>query len=295
MTAQNMKKIRIITGPTASGKTRRTIDLAKSINGEIINCDSLQVYKDLKILTSFPTSDEMAEVKHKLFGYLEYYQKTSAVEWSKLAAIEIEKTSNSGKVPIIVGGTGLYIKTLIDGISPIPEVSQENRQRTNELASRDFEQLCEILYKLDPELIKSLPKSKHHQLIRAYEIFLETGKSIRHFWDLPTQKFIDEAEFEIELVNCDRAELYNRIEKRFDEMIQNGAIDEVSALLGKIDNPNHEEIFQNYPIFKAIGAKEIALYLDGFYSFEQMRELSIKNSKHYAKRQITWFRHQIDI
>ena len=163
-------KVKVIVGATASGKTKRALDVAKFCNGEIINCDSLQVYNELKILTALPTEEEMGMVKHKLFGYLNYDQKTSSVDWAKLAANEIQETISSGKTPIIVGGTGLYIKTLIEGVSPMPTISAKNRQKAGEMSDQNFNGMCEELYALDPNLRNILPKSMHHQLVRAYEI-----------------------------------------------------------------------------------------------------------------------------
>ncbi len=288
-----MNKVKVIVGATASGKTKRAIELAKTCNGEIINCDSLQVYKDLKILTAFPPDDEIAQVKHKLFGYLDYDQKSSAVEWAKLASAEIKNTLSSEKTPIIVGGTGFYVKTLVEGISPMPEISDENRKKAEMFSRQDFNGMCDVLYTFDPDLKNLLPMSMHHQLTRVYEILLETGNSIKYFWTLPKIKFIENIEFEYEIIHCERTKLYKRIEQRFEQMLNNGAIEEVRELLSKINNANREEIFGKYPIFKAIGAKEITLFLDGIYSFEQMKEVSKRDSRHYAKRQITWFNHQV--
>ncbi len=285
--------VKVIVGATATGKTRRALEVAKIGNGEIINCDSLQLYNELKILTALPTEEEMATVTHKLFGYLNYDQKTSSVDWAKLAAGAIQETIGSGKIPIIAGGTGLYVKTLIEGVSPMPIISAKNRQKAEELSVYDFSAMCEELYSFDPNLRHMLPQSMHHQLIRAYEIFLETGKSIRYFWSLPKMQFIQNVDFEIEVIHCERTILYERIAHRFEQMLYNGAIDEVRNLLSKITIKNPKEIFMTFPIFKAIGAKEITMFLNGIYTFEQMKETSIKNSRHYAKRQITWFKHQI--
>ncbi|MBQ3946771.1 MAG: hypothetical protein II670_14375, partial [Alphaproteobacteria bacterium] len=219
--------------------------------------------------------------------------ETSSVDWAKLAAGAIQETIGSGKIPIIVGGTGLYVKTLIEGVSPMPIISAKNRQKAEELSVYDFSAMCEELYSFDPNLRHMLPQSMHHQLIRAYEIFLETGKSIRYFWSLPKMQFIQNVDFEIEVIHCERTILYERIAHRFEQMLYNGAIDEVRNLLSKITIKTHKEIFMTFPIFKAIGAKEITMFLNGIYTFEQMKETSIKNSRHYAKRQITWFKHQI--
>lgn len=285
-----MNKIKVIVGATATGKTKRAIEFAKTCDGEIINCDSMQIYKDLNILTASPSSAEMSEIKHKLFGYLDFDQKTSAVDWAKLASSEIKQTLAIGKTPVIVGGTGLYIKTLVDGISPLPEVSPNIRKCAHELAKQNFDELCKQVYQFDDELENLMPKSMHHQLIRAYEIMKETGKSIREFWALPKIKFIDNVDFEFEVLNCERTELYERIATRFDDMLKNGAITEVQNLLVKINNRNRQVVFEQYPIFRTIGAKEITLFLDGVYSFNKMHEIAIKNSRHYAKRQITWFK-----
>jgi tRNA dimethylallyltransferase len=288
-----LQKVIVIVGPTASGKTKYAVEKAKSIGGEIINCDSLQVYNDLRILTSFPKEEETFGVKHKLFGYLNYDEKISAVSWARSAASEIKKTFHSGKVPIIVGGTGLYIKTLIEGISPIPEISHENRKTANSLAKTNFQQLQQTLYNLAPELKEIFTSKNHRQLIRAYEIFLETGKSIKYFTSLPKIEFIKNVEFDINLLEPERNELYQRINSRFELMLKSGAIEEIESLLQKMNLKNRMEIFKKYPIFNAIGAKEITLYLDGIYSFEKMKEVSMMNSRHYAKRQITWFKHQL--
>ena len=288
-----MKKVLVITGPTASGKTKSAIELAEKLDGEIINCDSLQVYNELKTLTAFPSENELSRVPHKLFGYLNYDERISAVNWAKVAAEQIESAFSRGKQPIIAGGTGMYLNVLVNGISPIPDIDASNRDEANKLASTDFDSLCSILYELDPELRISLPKEKHRQLIRAYEVFLQTGKSIREFQNQPRIKFIENVDFDITVQNCERDVLYQRIEMRFEKMLQEGAIDEVRSLLEKIGMSDRSKLFAEFPIFNAIGAKEITKYLDGELSFEEMKNRAIINSKHYAKRQITWFKHQI--
>lgn len=288
-----LRKIQIIAGPTASGKTSYAIKKALKIGGEIINCDSLQIFKDLKILTAYPTLDELSIVKHRAFGYLNYYEKTSVVDWAKIAANEIEDVFKNGKVPIIVGGTGLYINALINGISPLPEVSDKNRQIAIDFAKENFSELCKKVYELDPMLKELILPENHRQMIRTYEIFLETGKSVRYFYSLPKIKFINNVDFETKIIDIDRNDLYEKINLRFDIMLQNGAIEEVADLVKKINITNRDDIFKSYPIFKAIGAKEIVMHLDGEISYEKMKEISKIASRHYAKRQITWFKHQV--
>lgn len=285
-----MRKVLIITGATASGKTQLALKKAKEINGVIINCDSLQIYKDLKILTAFPEAEELAQAPHKLFGYLNYNEKISVVDWARAAVVEIENAFSNEQCPIITGGTGFYIDVLINGISPMPEVSVENREKAIELAYHDFDQLRNELYQLDPELKTLLPCEKHHQLIRAYEIYLETGKSIREYLNVKRQQFIKDVHFEIIDISIERKTLYERIENRFTKMLQKGAVEEVCSLLNIIDIPDRSVLFNQYPIFKALGAKEITLYLDGLLTFDEMKNKTILNSRHYAKRQITWFK-----
>ncbi|MDR1609552.1 MAG: tRNA (adenosine(37)-N6)-dimethylallyltransferase MiaA [Holosporales bacterium] len=285
-----MRKVMIIAGPTASGKTARAIETALERNGEIINCDSLQVYNCLKTLTAFPTDEDMKLAPHRLFGYLGYGDKSSVVTWATLASRAVEDVLKHNRLPIIVGGTGLYVDTLVNGISPLPEVSRDVRER---VASMNYDELCAELYMADPSLIGVITKQQHHQMLRAYAIHLETGKSILHFRSLPKKVFLSDVEYEYDVMKCDRSKLYERINARFDRMLDAGAVDEVRCFLGTIGYHRHDRstLFKRYRIFNAIGAKEITMYLDGEVSFEKMKEMATLNLRHYAKRQVTWFRH----
>lgn len=289
-----MNKILVITGPTASGKTALAIEKAQKLNGVIINYDSLQVYRDLQILTAYPTNTELSSATHKLFGYLKYSDNISVVDWVKSAVVEINDAWNTGKLPILVGGTGMYIEILIRGISPLPDIPPEIRSKAIELANNNFEKLCNDVYKFDSKLQDIIKPENHHQMIRAWEVQNASNKSILYFYSLPKQKFIN-TEFEFININVDREILYSKINKRFDIMIENGAIDEVKELLQKFntrDNiSNHETLFKKYNIFKAIGAKEIVMYLSNKMSYSNMIELSKQHSRNYAKRQITWFKY----
>ena len=285
-----MNKVLVITGPTASGKTALAIEKANILSGVIINYDSLQVYKDLPILTAYPTQEEINSAPHKLFGYLKYNDNISVVDWAKLAALEIQETWENGKLPILVGGTGMYIDILIHGISPLPNIHQEIRSKVIELANNDFERLCNDVYKFNPKVKDIIKPENHHQMIRAWEVQNASNKSILYFYSLPKQRFIN-AEFEFININIDRKLLYNKINKRFDIMIQNGAIDEVELLIKKFNTNNYASLFKQYNIFKAIGAKEIVKYLNNEINYNDMIELSKQYSRNYAKRQITWFRY----
>jgi tRNA dimethylallyltransferase len=287
-----MQKIVVITGPTASGKTGYSIEYAGNVGGEIINCDSAQTYSDLKILTAMPTADEMSGIPHRLFGFLECDQKITSVDWASAASREISEIMLLRKTPIVVGGTGLYINILINGISPVPDVSSETRAYSSHMAENDYDGLCAAVYENDPSIMNVIHKSQHRQMIRAFETMIETGKSILHFYELPKVRFIDsDISFEIIVVEMERQKLYKKINKRLDIMIEHGVIDEVKVLLQKV-NDKHLDI-QKLPISQAIGIKEIASYISGSYNLEQMKELVSMKSRNYAKRQITWFRHQL--
>ena len=288
-----MRKIILVVGPTACGKTKYSIDLALKLNGEVINCDSLQVYKDLKILTSRPNTEETKNVPHKLFGYLDYFEKITAVSWAQRAALAIEETFANGKVPIVVGGTGLYVNMLIKGISPVPEISSEVRNKASKLAHENYEELCDKVYSFDPEIKNTITTDKHRQMTKAYEVFLETGKSILEFYKLPRAVFLKDFECEYHVLDIERSKLYGNINARFEEMIEKGAIAEVKELVSRIGISDRYTLFKNYSIFNAIGAREIVAYIDGIYTFDEMVEIACLNSRHYAKRQITWFAHQV--
>ncbi|MDR1364992.1 MAG: tRNA (adenosine(37)-N6)-dimethylallyltransferase MiaA [Holosporales bacterium] len=286
------KKVLIIIGPTASGKTARAIEIATERNGVIINCDSLQTYDCLKILTAFPSEAYMKRAPHELFGYLKYYDESSAVAWATLASQRVIDTLRRNVLPIVVGGTGFYINILVNGISPLPAISDEVRKY---VARMDYDELRARLYEVDPQAKAAITKQQHHQTVRAYEILLETGKSILSFKSLPKKTFLQDIEYEYDVTECDRKRLYDRINARFERMLDAGAVDEVEQFLYTIgySRSEREAFWRRYHIFSAIGAKEITMYLDGDISFSLMKEVATRNLRHYAKRQITWIRHQM--
>jgi tRNA dimethylallyltransferase len=281
----------VITGPTASGKTGFAIGHASNIGGEIVNCDSVQVYQDLGILTARPTAVEMSGVRHRLFGHIGFNQRITPVEWARAAGCEIADIMRSGKTPIIVGGTGLYINILINGIAPIPDVSRETRALASAFALSDYDSMCAMVYEADPRLRTIIPASKHRQMIRAFEVLSETGQSILHFHKLPRLRFIDGALCEITVLEVERQRLYERIGQRFDMMLECGAIDEVKALLQKVNDAGLD--VSQLQISQAIGVCEIGRYIAGEYGLDQMRTLVLTRMRNYAKRQVTWFKHQL--
>jgi tRNA dimethylallyltransferase len=262
----------------------------------MINSDSIQMYRDLKILTDFPTAYKSCGIEHKLFGFLGSDEKITVFDWATLAANEVETTFQKNKTPIIVGGTGFFINTLINGISPIPEISQKVRQNASMLAKNNYDELCEHIYSHDPRLEAAIPRSKHRQMLRAYEVMLTTGKSILHFHETARTKFIQEVFYDFSIMVPNREKLYSRVSDRVDSMMKNGAIDEVQASLSALGIDRSclfQELTAQYPIFRAIGAKEIIEYLNGKCAYDTMVELIKKNTRHYAKRQITWFQNQV--
>lgn len=277
--------ITIILGPTASGKTKLSIDIAKQHNACIINCDSFQLYKNLPILTAAPTAQEQSNINHALFGIISFDQSMNAVKWAKLAANIISTSDNV----VLVGGTFLYVDILLNGICQLPSIPTAIRKHVELVAHASISNLYNTLCRFDNRFIKYLKISNHHQIKRAYEIYMVTGKSIFDFYNKPKVTFLNnDHEIHIRLIDIDRSILYSRINDRFISMIRRGAIDEVQTLLHEANNNT------NYPIFKTIGAIEICQFLRHEISMERMIELCCIRSRQYAKRQLTWLRNKFD-
>jgi len=278
---QNKPKVIAVVGPTASGKTAYSIELAKKVNGEIISADSRLVYKGFDIGTAKPTKEEQDGVPHHLIDIVEPEFDYSAGLYKKAAMSKIFEIFQRGKCPIIVGGTGLYIDILLNNYD-LPQI-EPNRALRAELAKLDSEDLFIMLNDLDKSAAETINKNDRKKIIRAIEIIKTTGQS------LSDSRGINEREFDIEWIgrNFDRKTLYSRIDKRVDVMIEQGLIDETKNLLAK-----HGRI-QN--LVHTIGYKEIIMYLDGMISLDESREILKKNTRNYAKRQLTWFRKNEDI
>lgn len=266
-----MKKqtIYVIAGPTASGKSKLALNLAEKIGGEIINADAFQVYQGLSILTARPTEAQMQGIPHHLYGYMDNYSQENVHGWIKKVAETIPNVKN----PIVVGGTGLYLSVLNDGISPIPTISEEIRQKVRMMDPK------EVLAKLTQGVV---PKDIQRQK-RALEVFLETGHPIDYFQSLPKQKIIH-AEFKNILILPKREELYNRIEERLIQMLQGGIVQEVQNLLNSTPTGG---------VLKAIGVKELTDFIEKKCDLPTALKNILLATKHYAKRQKTWFRHQM--
>lgn len=277
------KKILIVTGPTCVGKTQYAIDLARRIDGEIVSCDSMQIYKFMDIGSAKPTPKERASARHHLIDFADPGEKFSVAEYKKLALKAIEDILKRNKLPILSGGTGLYINSIIYDMDFSGASYNEEYRRTLENIAKEkgSEELHKILEKKSYEKAAEIHPNNTKKLIRALEIIHETGASGRPFSGL---KHINENFHPIMIcLSRERTLLYDRINKRVDMLIEEGLVDEVKALINL--GLNYDDISM-----KGIGYKEVISYLNGEYDFKYMTELIKKNTRHYAKRQITWFK-----
>lgn len=276
-------KVIIICGPTASGKTSLSIELAKKLQGEIISCDSMQIYKDMDIGTAKPTLEEREGIKHYLLDFVSPNQRYSVAEFKNDAEKAIEQILNNGKVPIIVGGTGLYVDALINNITyPEIEIDLEYREKLEKIVQ---EQGLEILYEkakqIDEQAINSISKNDKKRIMRILEIYHQTGKNKTEI-EKESRKNPSKYEYHIFAINMDREKLYDRINKRVDIMIELGLIEEVKLLLEK---------YKEFPTaMQGLGYKEVVSYLNGEMSKNEMIEKLKMETRRYAKRQLTWFR-----
>ena len=279
-------KIILISGPTASGKSKFAISLAKNINGEIINADSMQVFKELKILTARPNIKDANKIKHHLYGYKSVKENYSVGDWLKDSKIKIFNIKKKNKVPILVGGTGLYFKALIDGIVKIPNVpiSIRNKIRQKHIKIGQNKFYSELV-KIDPISKNMINKNDSQRTIRAFEVKKFTKKSLFD-WYKSTSPDFKKNEFVKLYIDYPRTELLKQISKRTDAMIKEGAILEA-------DRFNKLKISKDLSSSKVIGLTEIKDYLNKKISLNDLKEqISIK-TRQYAKRQLTWSRGQM--
>ena len=276
-------KIILISGPTASGKSEFAIKVAKKINGEIINADSMQIYKELQILSARPQKKDYQKIKHHLYGFHNAKKNFSVGEWLKLTKKKINEIKRRNKIPILVGGTGLYFKSLIDGLVKIPNVPLKIRNEIR-LLNKNLGQdrFFKKLIKLDPKVKSSINPNDVQRSIRAYEVKFFTKKSLND-WYSQTKTYFDKEDFIKIYLDYPREDLIKKISTRSKKMIKSGAIKEVKNFL-KL------KIKRDKPATRAIGIDEIADYLEKKLDNTQLIEkISIK-TRQYAKRQVTWSR-----
>lgn len=291
--------IHILCGPTASGKSARALELAEKTGGVIINADSQQMYGDLRVLTARPTPEDEARVPHRLYGVLGAEEPCSAGIWLRRARMEIDWARSEGKPVIVVGGTGLYLKALMEGIAEIPDVDPALRaQAANDLAEMGGKAFRERLMAVD-SAAERLKDGDTQRLIRAWEVWLATAKPLS-WWQAQGKMapYPGEA-FQVEVVELPRAELYARINARVLQMMEEGAVEEVRGLgSGEWGVKHaHSDLFPQSPIpnplLKIIGVREILGYLHGEMQLEKTVGAIQQATRNYAKRQVTWFRHQL--
>ena len=283
--------IHIIAGPTASGKSAKALELARAQNGVIINCDSLQIYDALHTLTAQPSDEEKEEIPHRLYGSLHPNEVCSAGNWRELAEPIIHEVIENGQTPIICGGTGLYIKALMDGLSPMPDIPDEVR---NEVVARYEEIGAEEFYNdlkaRDPIMADRFHVNHKARIIRAMEVLEATGKSLAEWQELPRTPPPQEWEFEVHKVLPDRETLYDRCNKRFEWMLENGALEDVKTFDARLQSG---EVKDGVPVCKALGFTQLRDYMNGNLSRGEAIEKSQTITRQYAKRQMTWLRNQL--
>ena len=284
-----MQKVIVICGPTASGKTALSIELAKRINGEVVSADSMQIYDEMSIGTAKPDEEEMQGIKHYLIGNVSPTTRYSVSDYKSDAMNAIEEIINKNKMPIVVGGTGLYVNSLIYGID-YPEVKTdlEYREKLEKIAKKDgLKHLYEKAMQIDPEAAKNISENDKKRIIRILEIYKETGKTKTQL-EIESRKNGVPYDYRVFAINMPREILYDRINRRVDIMIERGLIDEVKQLYEKYGEELRTAV-------QGIGYKEVIDYLNGVYSKEEMVEKIKMETRRYAKRQLTWFRKIQDI
>lgn len=278
------ERVYFIAGPTASGKSQAGLDFAEWIGGEIINADAIQVYKDLEILSARPDRAELQRAPHHLFGYLDGAVRCSAGLWAREAVKAIAAAHQRGRPAIVVGGTGLYFRALEEGLSPIPEPPQEVREEAKRrLEAMGVASFRAEVVERDPAMAR-LAANDAQRLLRAWEVFETTGRPLSHYQDAPREPLIKAPAARI-VIEPGREALYAACEARFDRMLERGALEEARRLAAR-------NLDADLPVMKALGAAELIAHLDGVLTLDEAAGLAKRNTRRFAKRQLTWFRNQ---
>ena len=289
-------------GPTASGKSALGISIAKRCGGAILNADAMQCYRGLRIITARPSEQEVAQAPHYLYGMWSARTHGNVALWQAAAVAQIQACHDAGQVPILLGGTGMYIKGLTEGLSPVPPISEEVKRQVAALSCRLHDgirtpscdgvtKLYEALQCYDPRIAKKLDAGDSQRIARALEVVLETGKSLLDWQAESAPAPFAAKQCHFAYLDIDRETLYPRINARFDAMMEAGALEEVRALKAYF---NDDEIAQKrFPILKSHGVPELMAYLDGQMALEDALEKGKQNTRNYAKRQLTWLRGQV--
>jgi tRNA dimethylallyltransferase len=272
----------IIAGPTASGKSALALALSRLVPATIINADASQVYADLRILSARPLPDEEAQAPHRLFGHIDGAESCSAAHWAKDAKTAITEAHKDGRLPVLVGGTGLYLRTLLDGIAPIPEIDPAIRQSVRALdVALAYARLADV----DADAASRLNPNDTTRIARALEVALSTGKPLSVWQNVKTGGLSPSVSVSAMILLPPRDWLRARCDARFDAMLENGAMEEVQALLAR-------RLDANLPVMRAIGVREIAAMISDPSCRAVMAEAAKAATRQLAKRQYTWFRNQ---
>ena len=281
-----MKAI-IICGPTGAGKSSMALNLAKKFKGVIINADSVQIYREIKILSGRPTSDDYRQAPHRLYGIMSIFKPCTLGIWRKMALEIIKECERSGHLPIICGGTGLYIKFLLNELSAIPEIPPsiklEAREKLKELGNENFR---ELLSKNDPVSASRIKSGDTNRLLRAWEVFTATTKPLS-YWHKKSRKAGSQHKFFKVCLMPERKALYSICDQRFLEFVEQGAVEEARAFDFITASPE-------LPASKTLGLLELIKYIKGELELSDAIEQAQRTTRRYAKRQLTWFRHQLD-
>ncbi|HET6838328.1 MAG TPA: tRNA (adenosine(37)-N6)-dimethylallyltransferase MiaA [Bradyrhizobium sp.] len=285
--ASESGKAMLIAGPTASGKSALALALAQKTNGVIVNADSMQVYRDLRVLTARPTRGEEARVPHRLYGHVDAAVNFSAGQWVSDAAKVLSEVRAQNRLAIFVGGSGLYFKALTRGLSAVPPIPPELRESVRARLMRDgVEALHAELAQRDPASAERLKPRDRTRIARALEVIEATGRSLTDWHRDGLPPLLPPGEFSAVFLAPDREQLYDRIDARFEAMLKVGALDEVAALAARHLDPL-------LPAMKAHGVPALIRHLRGEIALDEAAAIGRADTRHYAKRQFTWFRHQL--
>ncbi|MEC7210407.1 MAG: tRNA (adenosine(37)-N6)-dimethylallyltransferase MiaA [Pseudomonadota bacterium] len=273
----------MICGPTAAGKSGLALALAEDWGGMVINADSMQLYRDLRILTARPDAADEARVPHRLYGVLDGAERASVARWLQMVGDEVADARRKGRLPVIIGGTGMYLQAAINGIAPIPEVPQDIHQAClDQLAADGGAAFRAALARLDPPTADRLFDGDSQRLVRAMGVVRATGRPISA-WQADPHEGAVAGEAVRLAVMPPRGDIYDRIDRRFARMMESGAPEEVATLAGRGLDPS-------LPVMKALGVREIMAMQQGHITRSRAIELASRDSRHYAKRQMTWIR-----
>lgn len=275
----------VISGPTASGKSKLAMEVALKAGGVVVNCDSVQIYKGVPIISAAPSADDYAKVEHRLFEIYDCAKRGNVVDWLDLCVAEIKKIWQEGKIPVVVGGTGFYADALVNGVTPIPPVAPEVRQKINQrLHKEGLAALHDSLCRLDPAIGRKINGNDQVRIVRALEIIEFTGEKVSDWYKLPLVQKLPEARFVKVKIVPTIDEIESRCRQRLDLMVyQYGVVQEIENLV-------RQNLAPDLPVMKALGVPELSRFVRGECSLETALESAKLHTRQYAKRQRTWLK-----